>query len=116
MSEENPKTPKENRPAGGGDPQLNWRGLVLFAVALALIGGAFLFRGGNFTQTEELSNKQFLELLKAGKIVSTEQKPVEIVVEEGRNTQAISGFYKRKSLTTTKRSRVLLPHSHLYAF
>jgi cell division protease FtsH len=106
MSEENPKTPKENRPPGGGDPQLNWRGLVLFAVALALIGGAFLFRGGNFTQTEEISNKQFLELLKAGKIVSTEQKPVEIVVEEGRNTQAISGFYKRKSLTTNEEVEV----------
>ena len=92
MSEENPKPQKEPRPPGGGDPQLNWRGLVLFAVALALIGGAFLFRGGNFTQTEEISNKQFLELLKAGKIVSTEQRPVEIVVEEGRNTQSISGF------------------------
>ena len=61
MSEENPKPQKEQRPPGGGDPQLNWRGLVLFAVALALIGGAFLFRGGNFTQTEEISNKQFLE-------------------------------------------------------
>src|ERR1700752_4385916 len=106
MSEENPKTPKENRPPGGGDPQLNWRGLVLFAVALALIGGAFLFRGGNFTQTEEISNKQFLDLLKAGKVVSTEQRPVEIIVEEGRNTQAIAGFYKRKSLTTNEEIEV----------
>ena len=78
---------------------------MLFAVALALIGGAFLFRGGNFLKQEEISNKQFLELLKAGKIVSTEQKPVEIIVEEGRNTQAISGFYKRKSLTTNEEIR-----------
>ena len=106
MSDENPKPQKENRPPGGGDPQLNWRGLVLFAVALALIGGAFLFRGGNFTQTEEISNKQFLDLLKAGKIVATEQRPVEIIVEEGRNTQAISGFYKRKSLTTNEEIEV----------
>ena len=106
MSEENPKPQKEPRSPGGGDPQLNWRGLVLFAVALALIGGAFLFRGGNFTQTEEISNKQFLDLLKAGKIVSTEQRPVEIIVEEGRNTQSISGFYKRKSLTTNEEVEV----------
>ena len=81
---------------------MNWRGLVLFAVALALIGGAFLFRGNTFTQTEEISNKQFLDLLKAGKIVSTDQRPVEIVVEEGRNTQSIMGFYKRKSPTNNE--------------
>src|ERR1700752_972831 len=106
MSEENPKTPKENRPPGGGDPQLNWRGLVLFAVALALIGGAFLFRGGNFTQTEEISNKQFLNLVKASKVVAPEQRPVEIIIEEGRNTPAIAGFYKGKSLTTNEEVEV----------
>ncbi|MGA7883988.1 MAG: ATP-dependent zinc metalloprotease FtsH [Terrimicrobiaceae bacterium] len=106
MSEENPKSDKEPRPPGGGDPQLNWRGLVLFAVALALIGGAFLFRGNTFTQTEEISNKQFLDLLKAGKIVSTDQRPVEIVVEEGRNTQSIMGFYKRKSPTNNEEIEV----------
>ena len=27
MSEENPKQQKEQPPSGGGDPQLNWRGL-----------------------------------------------------------------------------------------
>ncbi|MGA7391439.1 MAG: ATP-dependent zinc metalloprotease FtsH [Terrimicrobiaceae bacterium] len=85
---------------------MNWRGLVLFAVALALIGGAFLFRGNTFTQTEEISNKQFLDLLKAGKIVSTDQRPVEIVVEEGRNTQSIMGFYKRKSPTNNEEIEV----------
>lgn len=100
MSEENPKPQKEQRPPGGGDPQLNWRGLVLFAVALALIGGAFLFRGGNFTQTEEIPYPKFVELLKAGQILSSDTKPLEIIVEEGRNTQAVSGFYKKKSLTT----------------
>lgn len=100
MSEENQKPQKDQRQPGGNDPQLNWRGLVLFAVAIALIGGAFLFRGGNFNQTEEITNTKFLDLVKAGQIISTPEKPVQIVVEEGRNTQTITGFFKQKSPTT----------------
>lgn len=100
MSEENPKPQKEQRPPGGGDPQLNWRGLVLLAIGLALIGGVFVFRGGNFTQTEEIPYPKFIQLLKSGQIISNDTKPLEIVVEEGRNTQSISGFYKKKSLTS----------------
>ncbi len=101
MSEENQKPQKDQRQPGGNDPQLNWRGLVLFAVAIALIGGAFLFRGGNFNQVDELTNTEFLKLLKDGQVISTTEKPLQIVVEEGRNTQTISGYYKRPAATTT---------------
>jgi cell division protease FtsH len=100
MSEENPKNPKDQRPPGGGDPQTNWRGLVWFAIALALIGGAFLFKGGSLAQSDEIGQAQFLELLKEGKIVSTPQKPLEIIVEETRKTETVSGLYKKKSPTT----------------
>jgi len=100
MSEENQKPQKDQRQPGGNDPQLNWRGLILFAVAIALIGGAFLFRGGNFNQTEEITNTKFLELVKTGQIVASPEKPVQIVVEEGRNTQFVTGFFKQKSPTT----------------
>jgi cell division protease FtsH len=81
---------------------MNWRGLVLFAVALALIGGAFLFPRSGFTQEETINNKQFLDLVKAGKIVSTEEKPLSIIVDDGRSTQTISGFYKKKNPTTNE--------------
>jgi cell division protease FtsH len=81
---------------------MNWRGLVLFAVALALIGGAFLFPRSGFSQQENISNKQFLDLVKAGKIVSTEDKPLEIIVDDGRSTQTISGIYKKKSTTSNE--------------
>ncbi len=102
MSDENPKPQKDQRPPGGGDPQLNWRGLILFAVALALIGGAFLFPRGGFAQPEVITNKQFLELVKTGKIVSTDEKPLDIVVDDGRSTQSIVGVYKKKSATTNE--------------
>ena len=95
MSEENPKQQKDPNSPGSGDPQLNWRGLLLIVIALVLIGGAFLIRGGNFAQTEEIAYPKFLELLKAGKVVSTPERPLEIIVEEGRNTQSVSGFFKK---------------------
>ena len=81
---------------------MNWRGLVLFAVALLLIGGAFLFPRGGFTQQETITNKQFLDLVKQGKVVSTEEKPLEIVVDDARSTQSIVGVYKKKSTTSNE--------------
>src|SRR5438309_785243 len=49
MPQPDPRSPKENRPrnnGGGGDANFNWRGFVLFALAVALIGVVlyFLFR------------------------------------------------------------------------
>ncbi len=98
MSEENSKSPNDNRQRpGGNDPQMNWRGLVLFAVALALIGGAFLFRGNSFTQAELIPYPKFLELVREGKVVSSTDEPLQLVVEEGRNTQYFEGKVKQKS-------------------
>src|SRR5471030_1622071 len=101
MSEENQKPQKDPRQSGGNDPQINWRGVVLFAVFLALIGGAFLFRSGNFNQTDDISNAKFLELLKAGEIINTQEKPLQIIAEGGRATNTFSGYYRHKSATGT---------------
>ena len=78
---------------------MNWRGLVLFAIAFFLIGGAFFFRGGDMAQTEELTFGQFQDLLNKDKVVSTESHPLQIIVEEGRKTETISGYYKKPSTT-----------------
>ena len=95
VPQNDPKS-QNNRPRGGDpDPQFNWRGLLLFAVAFALIGGAFIFRSGELTQVDELTYPRFNELLKGGKIVSTGERPLELVVEEGRNTQYLSGYYRK---------------------
>lgn len=82
------------------EPQFNWRGLVLFAIAFALIGGAFALRGGRYAQTEDLTYPQFLEQLHNGAVISDEDHPLEIIVEEGRKTETISGHYKRKNPIT----------------
>ncbi len=90
------------RPPGSQEPQFNWRGLLLFAIAFALIGGAFLFRGSNLASTEEITLPKFETLLKDGKIVSTQDKPLELVIEEGRNTQYLSGYYRKKTAASAE--------------
>ena len=89
---------KPSRQPGGQEPQFNWRGLLLFAVAFALIGGAFLFRGNSIATTDEITLTKFETLLKEGKIISTAEKPLDLVIEEGRNTQYLSGFYRKKAI------------------
>lgn len=96
---ENPRQPNQNKGGNNPDPQLNWRGLILFAVAFALITGAFLFRGGTFSQTEEITYSRFLTLLEEGRIVATPERPFEIVVEEGRKTESLQGYYLRPATT-----------------
>jgi cell division protease FtsH len=97
-SENSSKSPRPSRPPGGQEPQFNWRGLLLFAIAFALIGGAFLFRGSSLATTEEITLAKFESLLKEGKIISTAEKPLDLVIEEGRNTQYLSGFYRKKGV------------------
>ena len=92
-----PKQPNPSRPPGGQEPQFNWRGLLLFAIAFALIGGAFLFRGNTIAATDEITLSKFESLLKDGKIISTAEKPLDLVIEEGRNTQYLSGYYRKKA-------------------
>lgn len=50
--------------------------------------------------SEELSLPKFEALLKEGKIISTTEKPLELLIEEGKNTQTLSGFYRKKVQNT----------------
>jgi cell division protease FtsH len=105
MPDETPDSNNQSRPTkppGGQDPQFNWRGLLLFTVAFALIGGTFLFRGSSIASTDEITLPKFEALLKDGKIVSTAEKPLELVIEEGRNTQTLSGYYRKKTASSSE--------------
>src|SRR5450432_1737267 len=80
----------------GGDPNFNWRGVILFAIAFALIGLALLFRGGTGYSTEEdVPYNRFLELIEHKQIVNDPKFPLRLVIEEGRPTQTIRGAYSR---------------------
>ena len=79
---------KENKPRGN-EPSFNWRGVVLIAIAFALIGLAVLFRGGAYQNIEDVPYNRFLELLENKQIAVDKNYPLQLVVEEGRPTQTL---------------------------
>ncbi len=85
-----PRDPRSSKePPPNPDPNFNWRGMVLFLIALALIGGAlFVPRQVGY---QEISHDRFYSLLEQGQILSTEQYPLELVVNQGMNTQTLRG-------------------------
>ncbi len=92
MSQSDRNSQKENKPRGT-EPNFNWRGVVLITIAFALIGLAVLFRGGAYANVEDVPYNRFLELLD-NKQISTDKKfPLQLVVEEGRPTQTLRGYY-----------------------
>ncbi|MDP9292575.1 MAG: hypothetical protein M3O82_09465, partial [Verrucomicrobiota bacterium] len=82
---------RDNKSRNSNDPNFNWRGLILFAAAIILIGGAFVVRGGGFGVVDEISYSDFNTLLESGQIRS----PIDLVVEEGRQTQFLRGHYTK---------------------
>jgi cell division protease FtsH len=94
MSEFDPPSSKDGKQRGGNsDPNFNWRGLILFAVAISLFIGAFIYRGG-VTSYKELTNAQFLELLQNDQI--DKEKGVQIVREESKQLESLRGYIKTK--------------------
>ncbi|HEV3410248.1 MAG TPA: ATP-dependent metallopeptidase FtsH/Yme1/Tma family protein, partial [Chthoniobacterales bacterium] len=97
MSQSDRNSKKENK-SGGNEPSFNWRGVVLIAIAFALIGLAVLFRGGAYANVEDLPYNRFLELLENKQIANDKNYPLQLVVEEGRPTQTLRGYYVKQGI------------------
>ncbi len=80
----------------GNEPNFNWRGVILIAIAFALIGLAVLFRGGAYQTFEDVPYNRFLELLENKQIVTDKNYPLQLVVEDGRPTQTLRGYYLKQ--------------------
>jgi cell division protease FtsH len=93
MAQSDNRPPKGNRPPPAQDPNFNWRGLVLFAVAIALIGGAFLFQS-DMKRALPLPFPAFREALENGQIVRDKDHPIELVSEPNSATDSIRGWIK----------------------
>src|ERR1043166_50989 len=94
-SDRNPQ--KDNR-SRGNEPNFNWRGIILIVIAFGFIGLAMLFYRGGMQPVEEVPYNRFLELLENKQIVSDKNYPLTLIVEEGRATQALSGYYLKQSV------------------
>src|SRR6187399_945883 len=103
MSQSDRNSRKDNK-SGGNEPNFNWRGVVLIAIAFALIGLAVLFHGGAYQSFEDVPYNRFLELLDNKQIVMDKNNPsqqLQLVVEEGRPTQTLKGVYLKQAVGPT---------------
>src|SRR6266850_7444738 len=97
MSQSDRNSQRENKPRGN-EPNFNWRGVILIAIAFALIALAVVFRGGGYNYVEDVPYNRFLELLDNKQIVNDKNSPLTLVVEEGRPTQTLRGAYLRQAV------------------
>src|SRR3977135_603684 len=97
MSQPDRNSQNENK-SRGHEPTFNWRGVILIAIAFALIGLAVMFRGGAYNNLEEVPYNRFLELLENKQIVTDSNHPLKLVVEEGRPTQTLRGNYLKQGV------------------
>jgi cell division protease FtsH len=91
MATPDPRSPNNGRNPRGGpnpDPNFNWRGLILFAMAIALIGGALLFRNPMANVTE-VPLVKFYELLEKDQVVKDK---VDLVTDQSSGQTYITGL------------------------
>lgn len=100
---------RNDDPRGSNDQNFNWRGLILFTIALGFIVAAIFYGQGN-RGGEELTYPEFRALFpeEVGEgdnktlvgelriIKDDEKKPLEIVNEPDKARQLISGWYNKE--------------------
>ncbi len=93
MAQQNPRQNRDQDPSGDNSPEsnFNWRGLLLFAAAILLIGGGFYLRSPT-AGTRTLTYPQFDKALKEGLISTKPNEPFKIISEPGIATDTIRGY------------------------
>ncbi len=87
------RSPNRDGNGNTGDPNFNWRGLVLMSSLFAVLAIFFWAQKSVVGAAEDLKYPEFLEKLKTGQIVQDPKKPLEIIIEDASSTQIMRGFY-----------------------
>jgi cell division protease FtsH len=93
MSDE-PNGSRDNLPPnrrGNPDPQFNWKGFLLFAVAAALIGSALLLPklpGSG----QDKTYPEFKEWVEKGRVLGTEKFPLKLVTGDATRKEYVDGY------------------------
>ena len=97
MPQSDRNSQKENR-SRGNEPNFNWRGVILIVIAFGCLALAMLFYRGGMQPVEEVPYNRFLELLENKQIFTDKNYPLKLVVEDGRPTQTLRGFYTKQAV------------------
>ena len=110
MAQSDPRTPQSNRPPNnnGGDPTFNWRGVVLFAVAILMLGGAYFFNktGAGVGGVKDVPYPIFIKNLEAGKI--DKDKGLDLISEPGSVNDYLTGTMTGEGTPVRFRTQVNL--------
>ncbi|HET6410018.1 MAG TPA: hypothetical protein VFG14_19160, partial [Chthoniobacteraceae bacterium] len=105
--------PNGNRPNGTQEPNFNWRGLVLFAIAITLLAGAFVFRGP-ISNTTEVPYPELLKLLDDKKIITDNKEfPIKLISTASSANPVLVGF-RRPESPSARPERFRTPINLLY--
>src|SRR5256885_13538788 len=97
MPQNDRNSQRDNKQRGtGNEPNFNWRGVILIAVAFGFFALAMLFWRGNYPQFEDVPYNRFLELVENKQIVNDKDTPLTLYVEEGQPTQQLRGKYLKQ--------------------
>jgi len=88
-----PKDSRMRNNGNGGDPNFNWRGVILLAAALILIAGALFFKGP-YSTPEDKTPGELVKMVQAGQIVDTKDHPLVVMVDDEKSPQYVEGYYK----------------------
>ncbi|MEY5027182.1 MAG: hypothetical protein RLZZ244_2710 [Verrucomicrobiota bacterium] len=96
MSDFEPRnSPQRQRPGNGGDPQFNWRTLLLLVTGGLLILGAFATNMKPGGEALERSYSEFREMVERKQIVKDSPgKPLELVTEPGGVNDHLQGWMR----------------------
>src|SRR5260221_179858 len=90
MPEQGPRSRQDKNSRNfGNDNNFNWRGILLFAFAITLLGVFFFSRNGGYGNVEDIPFTEFQQYLNEGRISKDER--MHLVVTEGKTTQVLRG-------------------------
>src|SRR6202008_4682630 len=97
MADQDPRSPKQDKNSrnfGNDNNNFNWRGVLLVACAIALLGGFFFSRSGAYGNVEDIPYTDFQQYLDEGRI--SKDEPLQLVVTEGKPTQILRGAFDKE--------------------
>src|ERR1700745_1436555 len=95
MPEQDPRSRQDKNSRNfGNDNNFNWRGILLFAFAITLLGVFFFSRNGGYGNVEDIPFTEFQQYLNEGRI--SKDEPMQLVVTERKTTQVLRGAFDKE--------------------